>query len=192
MFAREPKPCCIFACRHLKQPSPPVTAWIALTQVCQRWRKTALEYSALWSHIVIGRQPCSWTQVLLERSARVPIKIEAQEGWGSTNPGLALVAKAFAHPGGLRALCAATKTSDEKEALIRRLERPAPALQELQLVVLPRDFGDDVETSVLSSEYLAGCATGLRRLSLKGWRLQTWNSELLSDGLTKLVPRESG
>lgn len=48
-------------------------AWLAVAQVCKRWRTLVLSNPLLWDHLVLLNP--QWTKVCLERSQRVPLHV---------------------------------------------------------------------------------------------------------------------
>jgi hypothetical protein len=64
---------------HVRHRPPP--PWLAVTQVCRRWRNAALSCPFLWVEIISTN--LNWTVAMLERSKDLPIHVSVDDG-GST------------------------------------------------------------------------------------------------------------
>ncbi|KDQ65020.1 hypothetical protein JAAARDRAFT_28683 [Jaapia argillacea MUCL 33604] len=63
---------------HAARRQPRHFLWIAVSHVCQHWRKVALECPRLWSTIIFCFP--RWVQRMLQRSQQAPLIIKAQSG----------------------------------------------------------------------------------------------------------------
>lgn len=60
-----------------RKPSPEqqsIVKWTVITHVCRQWRRTALEYGALWNEID-GRFSTKWLSAMEQRSLNIPVII---------------------------------------------------------------------------------------------------------------------
>ena len=67
---------------HVRFRSPP--PWLAVTQVCHRWRQAALSSPILWADIITTNY--RWAEEMLERSRDVPIHITVDDAGSVHTP----------------------------------------------------------------------------------------------------------
>jgi hypothetical protein len=67
---------------HVRFRTPPL--WLAVTQVCQRWRQAALSSPFLWADIITTNY--RWAEEMLERSRDVPVHITVDDAGSVHTP----------------------------------------------------------------------------------------------------------
>jgi hypothetical protein len=67
---------------HVRFRTPP--PWLAVTQVCQRWRQAALSSPILWADIITTNY--RWAEEMLERSRDVPVHITVDDAGSVHTP----------------------------------------------------------------------------------------------------------
>ncbi|KAA1470942.1 hypothetical protein DENSPDRAFT_849910 [Dentipellis sp. KUC8613] len=159
---------------HVFSPTQPPPTWIALSQVCQRWRYIALGYPQLWTHIVLSNK--HWTTEMLSRSKPLPISINAAF---SGRPLMHAIEDALKETPRAREICLSS-------VIIQRLvdqlrDMPAPHLESLSLT-------QSALACTLPDNMFRGEIPLLRSLKLAGV-IMRWPSSLLRPTLTHLEIR---
>ena len=134
--------------------TPP--SWVNVSYVCSHWRDVALNCATLWSYLFI--MSSRWTEELLSRSKRAPLKLYANL---HREDGMHFLEDVVIHVERIQELRLWISTDDY--AFISKLSSRAPLLQNLQIIVdsYPSEWWSSVpfngDTPELRSLHLVDC-----------------------------------
>ena len=174
---------------HVRFRTPP--PWLAVTQVCQRWRRAALSCPFLWVDIISTNY--RWTEEMLERSRDLPIHITVDDGGPSVHvPCEVRTARLlFSKIHRAQSLVITCADTDRILACLPILfeAEAAPVLQELTIT----DFHPSSAVDLVERPLFSGQTPRLQFLSLYHCRV-LWSSPLFQCDLVYLfishIPHE--
>jgi len=163
---------------HVRFRTPPL--WLAVTQVCQRWRQAALSSPFLWVDIITTNN--RWTEEMLERSRDVPIHITLDDAGSVQKPcdvGAARLLFSKIH----RAQSLVMTCADTILACMPILfeAEAAPLLQELAIT----NSHPSIAVDLVERPLFSGRTPSLQYLSLHHCRV-LWSSPLFHSDLVYL------
>jgi hypothetical protein len=172
---------------HVRFRTPP--PWLAVTHVCQRWRRAALSCPFLWVDIISTNY--RWTEEMLERSADLPIHITVDDGGPSAHVPCEVRTARLLFSKIHRAQSLVITCADRILACLPILfqAEAAPLLQELTIT----DFHTSSAVDLVERPLFSGKTPSLQFLSLYHCRV-LWSSPLFQCDLVYLfishIPHE--
>jgi F-box-like len=174
---------------HVRFRTPP--PWLAVTHVCQRWRRAALSCPVLWVDIISTNY--RWTEEMLERSSDLPIHITVDDGGPSAHVPCEVRTARLLFSKIHRAQSLAITCADADRILaclpILFEAEAAPVLQELTIT----DFHSSNAVDLVERPLFSGRTPTLQFLSLYHCRV-LWSSPLFQCDLVYLfishIPHE--
>ncbi|KAF8555395.1 hypothetical protein OG21DRAFT_1602946 [Imleria badia] len=169
-------------------PTPTVPSWVNVSYVCRHWRNVALNCATLWTYLFVISP--RWTEELLSRSRRAPLKIHVNTDYGDEiSAGLPFVDQVMNHVEHIQESHLHLPTKCRNHQVFSKLSLPAPRLQSL---VIQAAYASsnlswssvlfDGDTPVLRTLELTYCPapwylfklTGLTTLNLRHVPVRFW------------------
>ncbi|KAI0047541.1 hypothetical protein FA95DRAFT_1678993 [Auriscalpium vulgare] len=154
------------------EPSPRLE-WIRVTHVCRRWRHVALAHTSLWTRVPLSLGT-DWAHTFLHRSK--PSSLHFGVPFGPSEPwsshAVTIIQQNIHRT---KSLCLNWGNVESSESsLLRKLENPAPILEDLEY----QDGSRDLSLPAFPTNFLGGFAPRLRSVNIWGKLRISWSSPI--------------